>query len=349
MPSFTIYDLNPEFWAQVQAKAAREGITIKALILRLLASWLAAVLVLSAASGCAPHLPTAPDYVAPAVQTAPASLRLTVSTRSDRQYDVSATVLTADGHVVPNVAVSFALEGGTVTPDSALTNGAGVAQAVASAAANATLTVSAGALAASTRVDGVPSTLLLNAATSVAGDVVPFVVSGFVSGNSATVSTSWTFGDGGTAVNPSASASHRYVSAGSYLATVIATDSLGRSASTSASVTVARAPAPPAPAPPTPPAPPPTLSATLTCTPVAHGSNSSCNVTASYRDTLPSGAITKVDWDWGDGVVELATTSPVRTHNYTNAGTYTVFATVTATTSDGAKIADPTSKTIVIP
>lgn len=72
MPSFILRDLNPEFWARVQAKAAAEGTTVKALILRLLSSWLAAVLVL-AVSACGGN-PTAPSVESslPPVVTLPA-------------------------------------------------------------------------------------------------------------------------------------------------------------------------------------------------------------------------------------------------------------------------------------
>src|SRR4026207_1421752 len=59
MPSFILRQLDPEFWAKVQAKAAAEGTTVKAVILRLLAAWLAAVIVLSI-TACGYHNPTAP-------------------------------------------------------------------------------------------------------------------------------------------------------------------------------------------------------------------------------------------------------------------------------------------------
>lgn len=289
------------------------------------------------------------------MQTTPASIRLTLATPPDRTYDVTATVLTADGHFVKDIALVFAMDSGSVTPERAITNGNGAAQAVASAMSSTTLTVSAGSLTASMQVDGVPSTLQLNSTSAVAGDVVPFALSGFVSGNSPTVSTSWTFGDGGTAVNPNANASHRYVSAGSYLVTVMATDSLGRSASTSASVQMERAPAPPAPTPPTPPAPPPALSASLTCTPAAAATATPtmCNVSATYGGaTVPANAITETRWEWGDGTpVDVKTTPPtipLGAHSYAQPGTYMLVLDIWATTTAGAKTAT-TSKVLVIP
>jgi hypothetical protein len=40
MPSFILRDLDPEFWARVQAKAKAQNVRVKELILRLLADWL---------------------------------------------------------------------------------------------------------------------------------------------------------------------------------------------------------------------------------------------------------------------------------------------------------------------
>ena len=52
MPSFILRNLDPEFWAKVQAKAAAEGVTVKALILRLLSQWLAVVILAVLTVGC---------------------------------------------------------------------------------------------------------------------------------------------------------------------------------------------------------------------------------------------------------------------------------------------------------
>ncbi len=40
MPSFILRGIDPAFWRRVKSKAAAEGVTIKALILRLLTTWL---------------------------------------------------------------------------------------------------------------------------------------------------------------------------------------------------------------------------------------------------------------------------------------------------------------------
>jgi hypothetical protein len=64
MPSFILRNLDPEFWSRVQAKAAAEGTTVKAVILRLLASWLG-VLTLLASISCAYDVPPPPVLVLP--------------------------------------------------------------------------------------------------------------------------------------------------------------------------------------------------------------------------------------------------------------------------------------------
>jgi hypothetical protein len=132
--------------------------------------------------------------------------------------------------------------------------------------------------------------------------------------------------------------------------TVLASDAQGHSGSTSAVVTVGAAPAPPPPPPPTPTPAPPALSASLTCTLATHPAPTACNVVATFGGTaLPSGRISKVDWDWGDGLSDLAA-GPAQAHPYLLPGTYTVFAVVTLTmpTPDG-KSTVTTSKVVVIP
>jgi hypothetical protein len=64
MSSFVLRKLDPEFWVRVQAKAAIEGLTVKALIVKLLTAWLAAVLILLVtACGSSPTAPSAPPPV----------------------------------------------------------------------------------------------------------------------------------------------------------------------------------------------------------------------------------------------------------------------------------------------
>ena len=76
----------------------------------------------------------------------------------------------------------------------------------------------------------------------------------------------------------------------------------------------------------------------------------SCNVNETYGGaTIPGGAVTGVAWDWGDGTTaDNSSTTPVKTHQYVNAGTYTVIATVTANTADGSQTGT-SSKSVIVP
>lgn len=73
MPSFTLYDLDPEWWSRVQIKAKAEGTTLKALILKLLTQWLGVLVVAMLASACgqSPFTPSGVEpgaaFVVPAV------------------------------------------------------------------------------------------------------------------------------------------------------------------------------------------------------------------------------------------------------------------------------------------
>jgi hypothetical protein len=71
--------------------------------------------------------PSAPSVAAQA-QTTPARLVLNAGSRPDQQLDVTAQVLTADGHGVANVAVTFALSGGAVTPATVTSDASGFCQ-----------------------------------------------------------------------------------------------------------------------------------------------------------------------------------------------------------------------------
>jgi hypothetical protein len=147
----------------------------------------------------------------------------------------------------------------------------------------------------------------------------------------------WTFGDGQQETTHDAFAGHSYARSGNFDASVHVTDAIGRTARATRTITVSnppRTPSSPAPAPPA----AAELTVSLTCTPKPAGTaDTPCNVTVSYNGaTLPSAAVTRVDWDWGDGN-EDSTPHPSNSHDYEVAGTYTVFAIVTATTKAGPK------------
>jgi hypothetical protein len=83
---------------------------------------------------------------------------------------------------------------------------------------------------------------------------------------------------------------------------------------------------------PTPPAPL-VLIVSLTCTAEPHGTKTVCNVATSYNGAaVDSTLVNSVTWDWGDGTSETPPIfTPLGQHLYTQAGTYRIQATVTAT------------------
>lgn len=307
--------------------------------------WICALALLAA--GCnsytPPALPTTPSPTA----TTPARLVLLASSRTDQQLDVSAQVLTSDGHGVPNIAVTFALTGGAVTPATVTTDATGWAKAVAIGSGTATLTATTATLHSSATVIGGATSLSVSL-------IVPSVIVNATSAFSASVSGSpiggpftfaWTYGDGVSESGGASTITHKYAATGTYQASVVVKDGAGRSATGLATAIVSDPPAPP---PPAPPAPAPTLSVTLTCTGNTHATPSPCNVSATYGGVqLASTAITSAVWDFGDGSTQTILNSPLASKAYAQAGVYVVTATVTATTIDGAKTASA-SKSITV-
>jgi hypothetical protein len=329
------------------------------------------LLGVSLSTACAYHAPDAPTPIVVVPSTTPASIRLVSGSRPDYTTAVIATVLTADGRGVPNMPLAFTTASGTVTPGQTTTDVEGRATAIVASPSATTVSASAGTLTTSIQVTGasapaplpplpIPPTpvpvppeppskppvpippvaftvfltpIATTAGTSVALNANPSVP---------ITAAAWTFGDGTTQSTGSGSVVHSWTTAGAYTLSVVVTDTLGRTASTSAPVTVAAIVVPPPP----PPSPPPTLLPALTCTVALHVVV--CNVTAAYGSTaLLSSATTRVDWDFGDGVAQTVLGSPLATRTYGSAGTYTIFATVTATTVDGPKTAT-TSKIVTV-
>jgi len=109
-------------------------------------------LLMSGCDGYAPPpLPTTPTN--PALSTQPASISLTASSNFEQQLEVSATVLSADGHPVPNVTVAFSIDAGNITPFAVTTDAAGNAQSMATTTTIATVKATiGGGINASVRV-----------------------------------------------------------------------------------------------------------------------------------------------------------------------------------------------------
>jgi PKD repeat protein len=77
-----------------------------------------------------------------------------------------------------------------------------------------------------------------------------------------------------------------------------------------------------------------------------------CNVAVTLNGVqLPSGSITNVTWDWGDGFTNSTQfpSAAVNTHSYASAGTYRVFASVTGAPPLGTPQTATTSLTVTVP
>lgn len=333
--------------------------------------WTIALLVVALESAaCAYHNPAAPTPAAVDL-TAASKLSLDAATGSGRTAGtatITATVTNGNGLGLGALAVGFTVDVGTL-PASALTDAAGIAVVTLTGTPGpARITARVGSLVMSTLVSiqppstpppggcliaqclpsapppgtaPAPFVITLLATRALAGASTTFGLSSTIGVTSAT----WIFGDPSSTTDNSVTTNgpntaHVYAHAGVYQASVVAQDALGRSASSVATVTIQNAPLPPV-------TPPSSMSASMTCTPATHGSPSMCNVQAGYGGAvLHSAAITNVAWDWGDGGTD-STTTPIDVHTYVNAGTYPIFALVTATTVDGPKTATASTNLIV--
>jgi hypothetical protein len=147
MPSFILRNLDAAFWTRVQAKAAAEGSTVKAVILRLLAAWLAAVVVLTTLA-CGYKAPTAPT---PAVQPpvgVPARLELTANPgvgTDGGTGTVVARVFDAFSTALPDQTVTFSVSEGALSAAKVVTDDKGIARTTLTGPAGAAITIHASA------------------------------------------------------------------------------------------------------------------------------------------------------------------------------------------------------------
>jgi hypothetical protein len=357
MASFVLRKINPEFWQRVQAKAAAEGSTVKAVILRLLTAWLAAVIVLSV-TACGYKNPTAPTVDTPAVSTAPASIQLLGASRKDGLVDVTARVLTADGHDVPGAPVSFSTSVGSITPDVAQTDATGRATALLTATEPSTVTATSGTLTTSVKLlsslpapvdPGQPQPfpkptppqpfppepskpgsyqVTLRAtptALLVGGSAILSALVNRTDDAPEPSSYTWDCGTGTAVVTtPAAAQPCSYPTAGTFTARVTATGG-AISGTGTASVTVT----------PPPPPPPPTLTISLTGSANSVPTGSAINFTATAGGFAVGETVTAYQWDLDDtaGFEGTSTTNTRTSAAYTVAGLFV--ATVKVTTSTG--------------
>jgi PKD repeat protein len=152
---------------------------------------------------------------------------------------------------------------------------------------------------------------VIQLAVSPTSGIAPLAVSSSITSSGTIVSNSIDFGDG-TIIN-SASGSHTYASAGTYMVKATATNNYGLHSTATATVNAAAANQPPV--------------AKLLVTPRSGTAPVTVSAsTAGSSDPNPSGTIASTTISFGDGTV-VKTTSGA--HAYTSAGTYTVTATVT--------------------
>ena len=81
--------------------------------------------------GCEAFEPPVPVFPSSPASNTPTHIALNAGSRADEQIGVTATVLTADGRGVPNVAVAFTIGAGTIDPATAMTDSTGTARALA--------------------------------------------------------------------------------------------------------------------------------------------------------------------------------------------------------------------------
>jgi PKD repeat protein len=148
-----------------------------------------------------------------------------------------------------------------------------------------------------------------------AGDDVYFDGSGSSDSDGEIVSYSWTFGDGDTEVSSSPTARHSYDLAGTYTVVLTVTDDRGLTASSSAEEIAVGTSADP--------------EASFVSSPAAPKVNSLVSFNASASKGAEGRSITEYQWDFGDGTPVVSTASPVVTHMFGTAATYTVTLRVT--------------------
>ena len=93
--------------------------------------------------GCDAYQPPPLTFPSNPTSSAPTQIVLNAGSLGQR-LNVAATVLTADGRGVPNVAVAFRIGAGTIDPETAMTDQTGTAHAVAVSTAMTTITADIG-------------------------------------------------------------------------------------------------------------------------------------------------------------------------------------------------------------
>ena len=256
----------------------------------------------------------------------------TVSTTRGGTVSVIATVVGTGGRLLSNIPVSFSANRGTLSATSATTDNRGEASVTLNTNGDTDITVAAGSKTATAKVTGQagPSVALscgVGAATNCAnvnqGQSVVFTAQRGAT-TSSIVSSTLDFGDGSNTVSLGALSSavtvpHAYTQAGTYTATLTATDVSGETTSDTEIVQVLAPPQA-------------SVSAVVTV-----GMTVQATATTSV-------AATQYVWTF-EGTATQTTSTNTATHTYSTSGTKTV--SVTATLVDGRTVSASTQ--VVVP
>lgn len=260
---------------------------------------------------------------------------------------ISALVRDASNNVLPGVPVSFSTNAGTLASTLVVADGNGIAQTTLTTNKTATVTATAGSVAApsgggtttvtnqtTVNVNSGPSITFgtVTPAAPVVGQLVLFPITITAPGTTGSPIRTLTvdFGDGrrsdyAPGAATAITASHVYGAAGTYSVTAVATDTNGDVGSTQTAVAVSQSP-------------PPTGTITVnTAAPLHVSSPIQFSVTAAIGTGAPAGtSIASVRLDFGDGSAPFDfgnTTSGTAQHVYPVQGEYRV--TLTVTDSNG--------------
>jgi hypothetical protein len=237
---------------------------------------------------------------------------------------LTAVVMDENGNRLVGVPVTFTSSSGTLLNATVLTDGNGEARTTLTTNQQSQVTVTAGAQTANLTVSvNAPINVSISAsgsATPLAGQPVTFSVSASAgSGGAPLREVVVDFGDGqqqslGTPSSGSVTVSHVYRNAGTYIATVTATDTSGQRASASTSVIVISAARP---------------LVTLTV-PASVTQNTIFTAQVSVAQNPNNLNVQSAEFNFGDGAVKRVNGLQT-THSYGTAGTYNIRATVTFT------------------
>ncbi len=247
------------------------------------------------------------------VQASPSSVPA-----SGGSIEIIATATGPNNLALGGVGVTFSTTAGTLSANTATTDGNGQARVTLATNRAATVTARVGSLSGTVEVTVSPTasvTLTTSPASPTTGQPVTLTVTP-ATGTAPSVSIAW--GDGASTnmglVSAAQSVTHAYSNAGSYTITATATDN-GNTFSTSTAVTVAP------------------LSVGLT---VSLATVATVGSTATFTATVTGGNPQTFEWTFGDDTDSVKTTASTASHVYTQNKAYT--ATVTVTTIDGRTV-----------